>query len=176
MAFGQASASAAEPPTIEAVLVEGVTATSATVHGAIDPNGIATTYRFEYLPEAAYLVNLEAVPSGEGFEGAAWAPPSGAGAVGAGMGPVPVNQHVSGLTPSTPYRYRLRAEHSGEAVFSVVTPFGTEAPTNVFELLDGRGWEMVSPLEKAGGAVQPPGAIVGGGVLRGRGVRGRADL
>jgi hypothetical protein len=166
MGVGPASASAAEPPGIESVQVEGVTATSATLHGSIDPKGVATTYRFEYLSEAAYLANLEAVPSGEGFEGAAWAPLSGAGSVGAGMGPVPVNQHVSGLIPSTPYRYRLRAAHSGEAVFSVVRPFGTEASTNVFELLDGRGWEMVSPLEKAGGAVQPPGAIVGGGVFQ----------
>jgi hypothetical protein len=163
---GPASASAAEPPSVESVRAEGVTATGATLHGSIDPKGLATTYRFEYLPEAAYLANLEAVPAGQGFEGATWAPLSGAGAVGAGMGPVPVNQHISGLTPSTPYRYRLRAAHSGEATFSVVRPFGTEAPTNAFELLDGRGWEMVSPLEKAGGAVQPPGMIAGGGVFQ----------
>jgi hypothetical protein len=33
-------------------------------------------------------------------------------------------------------------------------------------LPDGRGWEMVSPLDKNGGQVDPPGAIFGGGVLQ----------
>jgi hypothetical protein len=35
------------------------------------------------------------------------------------------------------------------------------------ELLDDRGWEMVSPVEKNGGEVQGFGAIAGGGVLQG---------
>ena len=33
-------------------------------------------------------------------------------------------------------------------------------------LPDERGWEMVSPIEKNGGRVDPPGAVAGGGVLQ----------
>ncbi len=41
------------------------------------------------------------------------------------------------------------------------------APTaSALTLPDGRGWEMVSPIEKNGGQVQPPGTIFGGGVLQ----------
>jgi hypothetical protein len=169
-AFGlcQVPAAAAEAPSITAVSVEGVTATSADLHGQVNPNGTATKFRFEYLTEAAYLANLEAVPPTDAFTGASWAPSTGSLPVGAGEASVPVNtQHLSGLAPETSYRYRLRVENSSkEVAFSVVRPFATEPPTNVFELLDRRGWEMVSPLDKAGGAVQPPGRISGGGVFQ----------
>jgi hypothetical protein len=37
---------------------------------------------------------------------------------------------------------------------------------SAFELLDHRGWEMVSPHEKDGGEIQPPGAISGGGIFQ----------
>jgi hypothetical protein len=51
-------------------------------------------------------------------------------------------------------------------VLSVARPFATAAPTNAFELFDHRSWEMVSPIDKGGGAVQAPGAISGGGVFQ----------
>src|SRR4029077_4488468 len=100
--------------------------------------------------------------------GAGWAPFTGSLLVGSGITPVPVRvQHLAGLVPETSYRYRLRVENANEEiVFGVVRPFGTGPPSNVFELLDGRGWEMVSPLDKAGGAVPPPGQLAGGGVFQ----------
>ncbi|HEX3361271.1 MAG TPA: hypothetical protein VHS74_09800 [Solirubrobacterales bacterium] len=39
-------------------------------------------------------------------------------------------------------------------------------PSALAALPDGRGWELVSPLEKNGGAVASPGTIAGGGVLQ----------
>jgi hypothetical protein len=160
----QAPVATAEAPSITSVSVEGVTATSADLHGGVNPHGVETRFRFEYLTEAAYLAN----PPSDAFAGAIWSPATGSLLVGSGMTPVPVrSQHLAGLNPETTYRYRLRAENSNdEVVFSTARPFSTEAPTNVFELLDGRGWEMVSPLDKAGGAVQPPGQISGGGVFQ----------
>jgi hypothetical protein len=163
------TAALAVTPQIVSVSVSenSVTATGVTLRGSINPNGSSTTYRFEYLTQAAYEANLEAQPPREAFTGAALAPTSGAGLVGAGTTPVPVNQHIGGLAPATSYRYRLRATNAAaESAVSVSRPFATEAPTNVFELLDHRGWEMVSPIDKEGGAVQPPGAIAGGGVFQ----------
>src|SRR6202000_888954 len=91
----------------------------------------------------------------------------GPGPVGSGTSPSPVRQVVFGPAPSTSFRFRLRAPTSlGESVVSVVRPFATEEPTNVFVPLDHRGWEMVSPIDKVGGAIQPPGSIFGGGVFQ----------
>jgi hypothetical protein len=162
-----ASAASATPPQIGGVAVaaESVSATGVTLEGQVNPEGVATTYRFEYLTEAAYGGNIAA--GRDPFSGAGFAPSSGAGAVGSGTVPVRVAQQIGALVPATSYRYRLRAVHAGEEpVFSVTRPFATQAPTNAFALLDDRGWEMVSPVAKNGGAVQPPGAIAAGGVFQ----------
>jgi hypothetical protein len=45
--------------------------------------------------------------------------------------------------------------------WAAILPVGARAA-----LPDGRGWELVSPVEKSGGQVDPPGAIAGGGVLQ----------
>jgi hypothetical protein len=162
-----AHASAAGPPSIASVRVEEVSSTGATLHASINPNGTATTYRFEYLTQAAYEANLEAQPPREAFFGATFAPVGGVGLVGSGTAPVPVGRPIAHLAPSTAYRYRVSATNSAqETTLSVARPFATQEPTNVFELLDHRGWEMVSPIEKSGGAVQPPGTISGGGVFQ----------
>ncbi|HET7591028.1 MAG TPA: hypothetical protein VFK14_12710 [Solirubrobacterales bacterium] len=160
-----ASVASAASPEIVSVGIGNVTSSGAVLSGSVNPRGISTTYRFEYLTEAAYEANVEAAR--DPFAGAVFAPSGGAGPVGSGNSPEPVGQHLVGLQPATAYRYRLRAVHSGEEpVFSVVRPFTTQAATNVFELLDDRGWELVSPLEKGGGAIQPPGQVSGGGVVQ----------
>lgn len=164
---GTTRAEAAGPPQVGATSVEEVSSTGATFHGMVNPNGAATTYRFEYLTEGAYEANLEAEPSRDPFYGASLAPAGGAGLAGAGTSPVSVNQHIGGLASATSYRYRLRAANAAsESTYSIPRPFATAAPTNTFELLDHRGWEMVSPIGKGGGAVQPPGSIAGGGVFQ----------
>lgn len=155
---------AAGPPRIVSNSVDGLTATSANLHAQINPEGSSTTYRFEYLTEAAYQANLGA--GLEGFAGATFAPPSGVGLVGSGNSDVAVSQHLSGLAPLTTYRYRVQATSS--AGFTAGPPhfFGTQAPTNVFTPLDGRGWEMVSPVDKGGGAIAAPEKLFGGGAFQ----------
>jgi len=169
--FGvSAGTAAAAQPQIESVGVAeaSVTANAATLIGTVNANGVNTTYRFEYLTAGAYEGNLEA--GRDAFSGAQLAPASGAGPVGAGTSPEPVRLPISGLTPATAYRYRLRVTNSfAESALSPARPFATAAPTNAFELLDHRGWEMVSPIDKGGGAVQAPGAISGGGVFQAAG-------
>jgi hypothetical protein len=157
----------AEPPKIVSLAVEGVSATSVKFNGTINPNGPATTFfRFEYLTEAAYRANRMALPENEWFTGAKWAAPSGEGLVGTGTIPIQlIPQEVRGLTPETAYEVRLRAENMSGVVF-VTRPFGTQPATNALALLDHRQWEMVSPLDKEGGAVQPSGTISGGGVFQ----------
>jgi hypothetical protein len=164
-----AGAAVAAPPQILSTLVleESVTANTVGLKATINPGGLATTYAFEYISEGAYEANLEATPPRQAFAGAALAPPSGAGPAGAGSSPTVLLQELQGLAPATAYRYRLGLLHSGEpAVYSAARPFATQEATNAFELLDHRGWELVSPLDKDGGAVGPPGTVSGGGVFQ----------
>ncbi len=166
LAAGPAPASAATAPSIQATWVEEVTATSASLRAQISPDGASTTYRFEYLSEAAYRANLNAVPPRDGFSGAAKAPPGGAAAIGSGSGLVTVLQHLAGLSPATVYRYRAVATNPEGTTIGPERSLGTEAPTNLFRLLDNRGWEMVSPIDKNGGAIQGFGGNFGGDVLQ----------
>jgi hypothetical protein len=163
LALGGPAARAAGPPQIAASWVTEVTATSANLRAEINPNGATTTYRFEYITEAAYQANLNATPSREGFSGAALTP---IGGVGAGSSDIPVIQQLSGLAPLTTYRYRVVATNSANTTTGPVRSLGTEAPTNVFALLDNRAWELVSPVDKSGGAVAFPAALFGGGAFQ----------
>jgi hypothetical protein len=138
-----------------------VTATGATLRAEITPEGALTRYRFEYLSEAAFEANLAATPPREGFAGAlrAPAPPGIEPSVGAGSSPEAVNQHVGGLSPSSVYRYRVRATSTQGTTYSTESPFThtftTQGTELIFSLPDRRGWEMVSPVDKNRGSSKP---------------------
>ena len=88
---------------------------AATLHGSIDPKGIATTYRFEYLTEAAYEANVAAARgSVRRRQGSPRRGGSGAGRLGTIRRLNP--QHTSGLAPDTAYRYRLRAQNAAKVL------------------------------------------------------------
>jgi hypothetical protein len=157
-----APAAAVGPPIVNDTWVTEVTPTSARLRAEIDPNGFATTYRFEYIGEAAFQANLNASPPREGFFGAAKAP-SGKEKAVAGSTVVEI---VSGLAPATTYRYRAVATNSAGTTIGQEKAFTTESFATPFQLPDNRGWEMVSPIDKNGGAVAAPGSIFGGGVFQ----------
>jgi WD40-like Beta Propeller Repeat len=142
---------------IDSVSASSVTAESATLDGEIDPLGLTTSYRFEYLTEAAFLRNEKA---GEPFfTGAAQAPLEPA-SVGSGEKDVPVSQHLQGLQSKTSYRYRLVAQNRCNpadpaevcTVSSVAGSFVTQSQATA-GLPDDRGWEMVSPADKHGSLI-----------------------
>ena len=147
---------AAGPPTIEAAWVENVTATTADLRAEIDPGISPAHYHFEYLTEAAYLAG------GESFAGAARVP-VGAEATVPGAG-VAAFQHLAGLAPATAYRYRVvTVNAAAETTIGSALFLAAEQPTNDFPPIDGRGYELVSPPDKDGGAVGAPESTFGGG-------------
>jgi hypothetical protein len=160
-------ARAAGPPLILESWVENesVSATGASLRALINPNGLSTTFRFEYITEAAYKANLEAVPPKAGFTGATKIPTEAqpAGLVGSGTSPLMVFKNPGNLTPATAYYYRPVATNSAGTTIGPEHVFATEEGTSLFRLPDGRGWEMVSPVDKAGGAIATPGSLFGGG-------------
>jgi hypothetical protein len=149
------AAAAGGPPQIGEVWVIGVTSGSATLNGEVNPEGSSTTCDFEYVTDAHFKA--------EGFTSSALAgcePDPGSGSAF-----VTVAKHVSALKSNTTYHYRVTA--TGEGTTTGPSPtFTTQETGAAFKLPDARGWELVSPVDKNGGAIQGPEASHGGGVLQ----------
>jgi subtilisin family serine protease len=89
---------------------DGVTSSSATLYGASDPCGTATSYEFEYGPTTAYG---SATP---------------AASIGSGNAAVGVTSPLSGLAPATTYHYRLVTIRGGARLAGADRTFTTAAP------------------------------------------------
>jgi hypothetical protein len=140
---------------------------SARLGAQINPNGSSTLYHFDYITDALYQKNL--AESKEGFLGGSKAPPVSDSNIGSGTSVVGVVQQLSGLAPDTLYRYRLEAKNGQTVGHYEVGPvhfFRTLEANSGALLPDSRGWELVSPVEKNGGLIEPPEAIAGGGALQ----------
>jgi Tol biopolymer transport system component len=162
VALSTPTAQAAEPQITDA-WVSTVSAGAADLHALVDPKGLATSARFEYLTTAAYQANIAA--SRDPFSGATTSPlnPS---PLGAGTDPVAFLRRLGGLQAATAYRWRLVATNSSGPTSSPTRTFTTTANAPVFSLPDNRGWEMVSPVDKNGGEIQEPGELYGGGLVQ----------
>ncbi len=159
-----ASAASAAAPAIGAVWVSSVQPTSARLHAEVDPGGKASSYHFDYITKAAYEANLGA--SRDGFFGTARLPAISEASI-PGTAPTTIGPLLFGLAPGTAYRYRLLVRNGdGSAPPSPTQTLATHATAAGALLPDGRGWEMVSPVEKNGGQVESPGALAAGGVLQ----------
>lgn len=161
-------ACAAGPPTIPATWVTGVTATSGVLRAEVDPEGLPTRYHFEYLTLADYEANLAA--GHEAFTGARAAPSAAGVGLAAGTAAIPVSFTLIGpanpLSPATAYRYRVVATNEAGAAASSAHEFRTPSSGSPPGLPDGRAWEMVSPVDKGGGAIEGPGQIFRGGQIQ----------
>ena len=112
-----ATAAAQGPPTV----VTGDAqpgATTATLNGTVDPNLTATSYHFEYGTTTEYGLNTPTQSAGSGDD------------------PVPVQATVSGLTPSTPYHYRLVADGvaGDDATFQTTASTPNPRPPGIWRL------------------------------------------
>jgi len=153
-ATGQIDVFEAEPPgapQIDELSVAKITSSTATLEAQIDPTDLPTTYAFRYstgpLPKTS-----------EGCSGACVEVPAPRGEIAAAFADTPVSQQISGLTPATLYHYTVIAFNAGASG-------GVESPEQRFHtppavlgkvLPDNRVWELVSPLQKNGAAIEAP--------------------
>jgi hypothetical protein len=161
---GASAAGAALAPEIVAVWSSEVVASSARLRAEINPEGSKTGYHFQYIAQAAYEANLAA--GHEGFTGAARVPAGSDASIGEGTAKVSVFQSIGGLSAETAYRYRVQVSGGGGIQSSAPYTLRTQSLGTGRLLADGRGWEMVSPIEKNGGQIQAVGELDGGGVLQ----------
>jgi hypothetical protein len=140
---------------IESTYTTEITATAATLGAQINPEGVTTTYHFEYIPVSA--VRQNEAEGAAPFQGAT-AVPLPDGALGAGVAPVAVSQHVQGLAGDTAYVYRVVAEstlaHGAEPILGSPREFVTQTTASLI-LPDDRAWELISPPDKHGSAILP---------------------
>jgi hypothetical protein len=114
--FTTNSASSA-PPTAAVASATLVTNTAATLNGAVNANGSATTVTFEYGPTILYGLEISATP-----------------ATATGTSITNVSAALSGLIPGTLYHYRVKAVNSGGTSYSTDMTFTTtQVPVSVTE-------------------------------------------
>jgi hypothetical protein len=163
-----AASNAAGPPLVGSAWSFQVQASSARLGAQVNPNGHPTTYHFDYITEAAFQKNE--AEGHEGFSGAFKVPSVTDANINSGTTQVTVAQLIGGLSSDTVYRYRVVAKNSASpgGTYTLGEPHTVATLPNggAAFLPDSRGWEQVSPIDKNGGQVDPPGTIAGGGVLQ----------
>jgi hypothetical protein len=97
------------PPVAITGSASGVSAGGATLHGTVNPNGLATSYHFEIGKTAAYGSQTPSVSAGSGDADVAAA------------------QAIAGLEPNTTYHYRLRATNASGTALGADRTFKTSS-------------------------------------------------
>jgi len=156
-----APTASAAAPAIGAVWVFQPQATTMRLGAEVDPGAKQSSYRFDYITRAAYEQNLGAAE--DGFTGASRLPASGSTNI-PGTAPTTIAPLLFGLVSDTAYRYRLVVSNADGSATSGVHDLATHS-TAAFALPNDRGWELVSPVEKNGGAIADP-AEAGSGTSR----------
>jgi hypothetical protein len=137
-------------PTVEGSVAD-VAATSATLDADIDPQGAQTGYQFELATQGSSFSPV--------------AEPAGSGSVPEGTEPVAVSAHVQhGLAANTAYQLRVVVSNSAGEVTSAPVSFTTQSEgeaLGVGGLPDHRAWELVSPPDRRGAAVEPADGVFG---------------
>jgi hypothetical protein len=175
-----ASAARAAAPSIGGVWASAVFSNSGRLSAEVNPNGLFSTYHFDYITKAAYDANVAAAK--DPFSAAARIPSVADANIGSGTSFLTVTQLLFGLQADTAYRYRIVTKNTAtstgptQAFLTQIVPSGTDSCANATareqsaaknsEVADCRGWEMVSPIDKNGGEVAGPGGLYGGGVLQ----------
>jgi hypothetical protein len=113
-----AAPASAAAPSLGPASATDIQGTSALLEGTVDPEGLATTYYFEY-------------GTASNFAGAAKTASTPAGS---GTGPEEARAAISGLTPSTTYYFRLVATNSAGTTTGATQSFQT---TKGFGFLEG---------------------------------------
>lgn len=90
----------ATAPTVVTDAATNITQTTAQLNGAVNPNGVATTYYFQYGLTASYGSNTPVLSAGSGSS------------------PVAVNANIGSLAAGTIYHYRVAATNSGGTSYS----------------------------------------------------------
>jgi len=139
---------APQAPVVDGVSAQSLTPSSTELRAQIDPRGAETEYQFQY-----GTVDCASAPS------SCTSVPVPGAKIKAGFGDQSVSVEVAGLQPATAYYYRVLATNArGGPVQGAPSPNTFQTLPSPSVLPDGRAWELVTPAEKHGAAVEaiPP--------------------
>lgn len=126
------------PPSIDSESVSSLGVTDATVRAEISPHFLETTYYVQYGTDTSYSLGDVPVPPGTVLGG------------GEVQTDQPASVTLSGLTPGTLYHYRFLAQSKGGTTIGADQTFTTFPSGAAVGLPDGRVYEQVSSMKKAG--------------------------
>ncbi len=126
------------PPVVTAKAAKSITRTSAAIPATIDPNRAATSFVVEYGTTKSY--GLTSAPRG----------------AGSGDKPVSLSITLTGLTPNTPYHYRVVARNAAGITRSGDRKLRTKNPPKPLVTLGAAGGLTTSAISLAG-TVNPRG-------------------
>ena len=131
------------PPAVDGESVAEVGSVAASLQAQINPLGHEASYQFQYGAESCQTSpgSCTSVPQ----------PPVD---VGGGESDVAVSVRVGGLKPGATYYYRVIATSSLGTTKGTEHTFTTPGLPQVFALSDNRAWELVTPPDKHGAAVE----------------------
>jgi NHL repeat/WD40-like Beta Propeller Repeat len=124
------------PALVEGPAASDVASTSATLSAKINPLGTDTDYRLEYGTSTSYGHVLS-------------------GNVGEGTSYVLLASHIQSLESGTTYHYRIVTTNQVGTIEGADHLFRTQTAGGVFNLPDGRAWELVTPPNKRGALIEP---------------------
>lgn len=112
------------------------TSSSVRLRGLVDPQGSATSYRFEYGPAGGSFDHHIPIPDAQ---------------AGAGNSSQVLTQELTGLQPETAYQYRVVASNFVGTSVGAPVAFTTKAQVPLPEPPPGRAYELVSSGDKLSG-------------------------
>jgi hypothetical protein len=134
-----APAAQAAPPSLGAASATDIQGVSAVLVGTVDPEGLATTYFFEYSVASNFAGAVKTFAS----------------PAGSGVSPRPARAAISGLSPNTTYHYRLVASNSSGTTPGTPASFAT---THGFGFLSGTEGFAVAAVADGGTAATAAGS------------------
>jgi DNA-binding beta-propeller fold protein YncE len=144
-----------QPPGIDGLASANLTATTADLNAQLNPNGLDTTYRFEYGPTTSYGQSIP-VPDGS---------------LSASNADQAIGVHLTNLIPHVVYHYTLVAINSDGTTTAPDHTFNFYPPscpnenvrqqTQANYLPDCRAYELTSPGDAAGTLLYPGGPNTG---------------
>jgi hypothetical protein len=129
----------AAAPTLAAASATNIQGLSALLKGTVDPEGLTTSYYFEYSTQPSFAGAAKTIVS-----------PAGTGA-----DPRPARAAISGLAPNTTYHYQLVASNASGTTVGSPASFAT---TKGFGFLAGTSGFSVRAIAEGGGGASSPGS------------------
>ena len=136
------------PLVIDSELATHVSQTTATLTANVNPDGVDTKVQFQFETDATFQASLP----GNRFQNATTVPAGGID-IGSGTSDVAASVDLVGLTPGTTYHFRVIGSNAAGSEQGAAKSFETSAGAPTTGLPDNRGYEMVTPVNKADGEI-----------------------